>query len=152
MKPDYQIDETLLNLLNSELSSIDKSKHELSKHYDSQQLAHIYLYLQSLKLYQNSYEYSQSRMIQGKPIASIPVVRDKLETAESLLSIYKLALITQTQLKNLRFFITKVFADVLEHLIQIHGGSGYMQENTSAQLWLACREQILLITQEEKLP
>lgn len=91
-------------------------------------------------LWQTSFNYSQERMIRGKPIARIPVIQDKLENAKAMIQIFKAALDNNTDINSLIRFAKNILADTLENLLFIHGASGYMQQNSSTKIWLECRE------------
>jgi alkylation response protein AidB-like acyl-CoA dehydrogenase len=111
----------------------------------------VSLYLKAKALWEHSLVYSQERMVQGKPIFTIPVVSENLHYTQAIICIYRCALIGQIDKASMLLFIQKNLSSAIEKLLQIHGASGYMEQSTSAQLWLECRNCINEISKEAVL-
>jgi hypothetical protein len=132
----------LSDLLNDKLDSLKEFEQDLYAIFDENTIELCLLYAQINKLYDLSVHYSEQRIVNGKPIVKVSAVKQKLEYAQAMLSIFKSVLITKIDPKAVSIFIRYVLINVLEKLIQIHGASGYIEQNSSAQVWLDCRNRI----------
>jgi hypothetical protein len=136
------IDEYLFALLNNDVSFHKISKEILQYKYDDMFTEIIILYVQFKKFYEFSVKYSQDRNINGKPIAFLATVREKLDYANSILNVYQCSLVCKAGYKDFAIFIKVIVFDTLEELLHIHGAAGYMKKNYASELWLDCVHKI----------
>lgn len=145
------IDQYLFDCLNTVNDVHQLKLEELFVGHNSVEIECILLYFDAMQLYCDSSEYSQTRLVQGVPIASFECIEHKLNSANSLLAMYKSALILRVPVDTLRIFINQWLVEALENLLFIFGGIGYCLENPSTQVWIRCRERIRKISRQEVL-
>lgn len=138
---DSACDSTIGSLLEDQLIPLIVLEQVLEQ-YDEVTSELTLLCFQANKLWQLVFDYSLKRIVHKNPISTIPVVKEKLEYTRAMLSIYKSALISKTDRNHLIIFVRTILSDVLEALLQILGGNGYMQNNPSTELWLDCYRRI----------
>lgn len=143
-----EVEQLLENSMkNMESMSIIEFRKSLQLKHDQITSELILLYIQASKLCKCSIEYSLERIVNGKPIITLPLIKQKLDYAGAMLDIYKTILFSEIDMKSIIFFIKNILVETLEKLLQIHGASGYMQNNVSTQLWLSCRESCYILSQ-----